>query len=143
MMAEELNLDRETVRKILTEDLGMREVSAKLVPQIFSDDQKERWLDVCSDLSRQLAKGNNFLDRVIMGDESWCFQYDPETKFQSMQWKTSVLSRPKKNPHVTSEDNAHLFFYHKGVVHFAFLEQGRTVNQHCYLEILARLHEKT
>jgi hypothetical protein len=32
MMAEELNLDRETVRKIFTEDLGMRKVSAKMVP---------------------------------------------------------------------------------------------------------------
>jgi hypothetical protein len=25
------------------------------------------------------------------------------------------------------------------IIHFDFLEQGRTVNQHCYLEILARL----
>jgi histone-lysine N-methyltransferase SETMAR len=33
------------------------------------------------------------------------------------------------------------FFNHKGIVHFEFLEQGRTVNQHCYLEILARLRE--
>jgi hypothetical protein len=38
----------------------------------------------------------------------------------------------KKCTHVTSpsEDNAHLFFYHKGIVHFEFLKQGRTVNQH-------------
>jgi hypothetical protein len=27
------------------------------------------------------------------------------------------------------------------IVHFEFLEQGRTVNQHCYLEILASLRE--
>jgi transposase len=27
------------------------------------------------------------------------------------------------------------------IVYFEFLEQGRTVNQHCYLEILARLRE--
>jgi histone-lysine N-methyltransferase SETMAR len=27
------------------------------------------------------------------------------------------------------------------IVHFEILEQGRTVNQHCYLEILARLRE--
>jgi hypothetical protein len=27
------------------------------------------------------------------------------------------------------------------IVHFEFLEQGRTANQHCYLEILARLRE--
>jgi histone-lysine N-methyltransferase SETMAR len=33
------------------------------------------------------------------------------------------------------------FFDHKGIVHYEFLEQGRTKNQHCYLEILARLSE--
>jgi hypothetical protein len=27
------------------------------------------------------------------------------------------------------------------IVHFEFLEQGRTMNQHCYLKILARLRE--
>jgi hypothetical protein len=32
MMAEEVNFDRETVRKIFIEDLGMRKVSAKMVP---------------------------------------------------------------------------------------------------------------
>jgi hypothetical protein len=40
MMVEELNLDRETVKKILTENLGMRKVSAKIVPHILSDDEK-------------------------------------------------------------------------------------------------------
>jgi hypothetical protein len=61
IMAEELNLDRETVRKILTEDVGMRKVLTKMVPRILSDDQKQWRLDVCSDLSHQLAEGNNFL----------------------------------------------------------------------------------
>jgi hypothetical protein len=32
MMAEEIEFERETVWKILTEDLGMRQVSAKMVP---------------------------------------------------------------------------------------------------------------
>jgi hypothetical protein len=63
----------------------MRKVSAKMVPRILSDDQKQLRLDVCSDLSCQLAEGNNFLDTVITGDESWCFQYNQETKRQSMQ----------------------------------------------------------
>jgi hypothetical protein len=90
-----------------------------------------------------LAEGNNFLDRVIMGDESWCFQYDPETKRQSMQWKTSVSPRPKKACMSQAQAKTMLicFFDHKGIVHLEFLEQGRTVNQHCYLEILARLRE--
>jgi hypothetical protein len=74
----------------------MRKFSAKMVPRILSDDQKQRRLGVCSDLSCQLAEGNNFLDRVIMGDESLCFQYDLEMKRQSMQWTTSTSPRPKK-----------------------------------------------
>jgi hypothetical protein len=41
-MAEELNLKRETVRKILTEDLGTRKISAKVVSRILSDEQKQR-----------------------------------------------------------------------------------------------------
>jgi predicted transcriptional regulator len=32
-LAEQANIDRETVRKILTEDLDMRKVCAKMVPK--------------------------------------------------------------------------------------------------------------
>lgn len=32
MMAEELNMNNETVLRILTEDLGMRKISAKMEP---------------------------------------------------------------------------------------------------------------
>jgi hypothetical protein len=121
----------------------MRKVSAKMVPQILSDDQKQWRLDVCSDLSRQLAKGNNFLNRVITGDESQCFQYDPETKCQSMQSKMSASLTPKKARMSQAQVRTMLicFLDHEGIVHFEFLEQGQTVSQHCYLEILARLRE--
>jgi hypothetical protein len=37
MMAEGLNSDRETVKKILTEDLGMRKVSAKMTTRKSGD----------------------------------------------------------------------------------------------------------
>jgi len=36
------------------------------------------------------------LGRVIIGDETWVYQYDPETKRQSAQWKTANSPRPKK-----------------------------------------------
>ena len=41
-VAEEVNLDRESVRRILTEELNMRKVCAKMVPKLLSDEQKER-----------------------------------------------------------------------------------------------------
>ena len=41
-IAEQLNIDRETVRKILTEDLDMRKVCAKMVPKELTEEQKQR-----------------------------------------------------------------------------------------------------
>jgi len=41
-IAEQVNMDRETVRKILTEDLDMRNVCAKLVPKELAKEQKQR-----------------------------------------------------------------------------------------------------
>ena len=39
-IAEQVNNDRETVRKILAEDLDMRKVCAKMVPQELTEEQK-------------------------------------------------------------------------------------------------------
>jgi len=41
-IAEQVNIDRETVRKILTEDLDMRKVCAKMVPKELTEEQKQR-----------------------------------------------------------------------------------------------------
>ncbi|KAJ8948683.1 hypothetical protein NQ318_004471 [Aromia moschata] len=44
----------------------------------------------------QLEIDPDFLPKVITGDESWCYSYDPETKQQSSQWKRPLSPRPKK-----------------------------------------------
>jgi len=41
-IAEQVNIDRETVREILTEDLDMRKVCAKMVPKELIEEQKQR-----------------------------------------------------------------------------------------------------
>ena len=68
--AEELNMDRETVRQIVKEDLGLRKFSAKMVPRILTHDQKKHRLHISSDLLRKAE----MFDRVITGDGTWCFQ---------------------------------------------------------------------
>ena len=54
---------------------GNEKFSAKMVPQILTHDQKRR-LHISSDLSCN----TEMFDRVITSDETWCFQYDLETK---------------------------------------------------------------
>jgi len=39
---EEFNLDRESVQRILMQKLNLRMVCAKMVPNLLSDEQKER-----------------------------------------------------------------------------------------------------
>jgi len=41
-IADQVNIDRETVRKILTEDLDMRKVCAKMVPKELTEEQNQR-----------------------------------------------------------------------------------------------------
>jgi hypothetical protein len=57
-------------------------------------------------------------------------------KRQSLQWKISASPRPKKARMSRAQVKTMLIcsFDHKGIVHCEFLEQGRTVNQHCYLK---------
>ena len=92
-IAEQVKIDRETVRKILTEDLDMRKVCAKMVSKELTEEQKQRRVTICQDL---LERQDDILGRVIIGDETWVYQYDPETKRQSAQWKTANSPRPKK-----------------------------------------------
>jgi len=127
VIAEELNMNRETVRQIVKEDMGMRKISTKMVPRILTHDQKERRLHISSDLLRNAET----FDTVTSGDETWCFQYDPETKQQSMQWKTQNSPRLKKACMSWSQVKTMLvcFFDHKGIVHYEFSAQGQTVNQ--------------
>ena len=50
MISSELNLNRFTVHQILTQDLDMRKVCAKMVPKNLTTEQKANRRDVCLDL---------------------------------------------------------------------------------------------
>jgi hypothetical protein len=132
-----LNMNRETVRQIIREDLGMRKISEKMAPRILTDDLKQHQLHILSDILHTAEMA----DRVNTGDETWRFQYDLETKCQNMQWETQN-SPWLKRTHVslTVQDHA-WFFDHKGIVRYELIAQRQIVNQQCYLEVLPRLQE--
>ena len=76
IIADELGMNSKRVWRIITEDLGMRKISAKMVPRLLNEAQKKRPVQVCQDSLEQLETEPNLLKRVVTGDESWIFEYD-------------------------------------------------------------------
>ena len=73
----------------------MRKLCAKIVPKNLTIEQKDNRKDACLHLLEQIQSDRNFLN-VLTGDETWIFEYDPETKRQSKEWHTSASPRLKK-----------------------------------------------
>ena len=96
MIASELNLSHTMVHQILTQELAMRKLCAKIVPKNLTIEQKDNRKDVCLHLLEWIQSDRNFLKNVITGDETSIFEYDPEKRRQSKEWHTSALPRPKK-----------------------------------------------
>ena len=69
MISSELNLSRFTVHQILTQDLDMRKVCAKMVSENLTTEQKANRRDVCLDLLDLLQREPEFFSRVITGDD--------------------------------------------------------------------------
>ena len=144
LIADMVGIDKMTAHVIITENLAMRKICAKLVPKVLTDDQKQRRLSACEDLLQRIEEDPRFLDNVITGDETWIFEYDPETKRQSSEWHTKASPRPKKARMSKSRVKVMLivFFDGKGVVHREFVPEGQTVNGDFYLEVLKRLKRR-
>ena len=95
MIAEELGLGKSSVHTILTEHLDMKKVCAKIVPKLLTPEQKLRRMECCADWKTS-EESNEFLERVITGDESWIYDYNIKLKSQSREWKHKESPRPKK-----------------------------------------------
>ena len=137
MIADELGMNSERVWRMIMEDLGMRKIWAKMVPRLLNVGQKERRVQVCQDILEQLETAPKLLKKVVTGNESWIFEYDPLTKWQSLESKSALSQKPKKMRVFKSKTKGMLiaFFDVHGIVHAKFLPQGQTTNQLVYKNI--------
>jgi hypothetical protein len=63
----------------------------------LTPDQREDRATSCQDIIAMADTDKNLFNKIITGDETWCFAYDPETKRQNSVWvdetphKTNIL----------------------------------------------------
>jgi hypothetical protein len=148
MMEEELEISRETIRKILLENLGKRKISARFVPHCLADEQKTLRLQASQGPIRFVYDDRSLLDSTVTGDETWCFQYDPPPpkKIQSMEWLSPSSPRHKDCRFKKSRNKVILvtFYYSQGIIHKEFIPPGQMVNKVLvyYVEVLSRLVQR-
>jgi hypothetical protein len=73
MLADEVNIGRDTVRKITVQDLRKRKICSRFVPHSLTPEQKDRRTAACRDLIVTADSDPDLFKKNVTGDEMWCF----------------------------------------------------------------------
>ena len=90
-----------SLTRMLHDCLDVRKHCVCWVPHNLSEEQKRGSVDWCTHMLRIFNRGRSpRVWNIVTGDETWVFQYDPETKQQSAVWVF-----PDENTPVTFKRN--------------------------------------
>ena len=84
-IAEELNITYGSAQDILVNDLGLRRVATKLVPKDLNFMQKRDCVDLAKDMLFKVDSDPSFIKRIIIGDETWIYEYDTHSRHQASE----------------------------------------------------------
>jgi len=86
---------------------------------------------------------NDFLSRLVIMNETWLYHYDPETKQQSVEWRHSGSSCPKKFRVRKSAGKvlASIFWDQDSILLIDYLPKDQTINAEYYLSLLVHLKD--
>ena len=138
-LAYEVGISSSSVHLILTDKLHKRKVAAKWIPHVLTPEQLGSRMRICAaHLRRFRREGNNFLHRIVAGDETWARAFEPELKRQSAQWIGAGDPRPSKAIRSPSPvKSMHIVFFdvHGLLVDHA-VPTGVTVNGDYYAKFI-------
>jgi len=136
MLADEVSIGKDTVRKIVVEGLRKWKICSRFVPHSLTPEQKDWRIAACRDLIVRADSDPYFFKKIVIGDETWCFAYDPTTKPQSAAWVGETSPRPKKMRFQKSRVKTMLviFFDWQGVIHKEFVPEGE-ISMQCTTKV--------
>ncbi|GFR99849.1 histone-lysine N-methyltransferase SETMAR [Elysia marginata] len=137
-ISTETSMSKTSVFRVLTNKLNKKKFS-KWVPHLLTDEQKESRVNFSRNFLRRFqTEQNDFLGRIITGDETWVFSWDPETKRYSAEWRDFDEPRPEK---VRRKQGAlkvmHMIFFDmNGVILRWHVPISTTINAQYYKKVL-------
>ncbi|GFW83103.1 histone-lysine N-methyltransferase SETMAR [Trichonephila clavipes] len=136
------NVGRTTLHKVVSEKLKFRKLYARWVPRLLTEENKLKIMACAFDfLDRYHKEGDQFLERIVTGDETWVSHINPESKRQSMEWRhtNSPVRVKAKRTISTRKVMATVFWVRHGVLLVEFMQQGTTINAAAYFATLTKL----
>lgn len=133
-----LGISSTSIHSILHEHLVVSKMCSRWIPHNLTSDQKKARVDWSRKMLRKFNKGaSKDVYKIVTGDESWIYAYEPETKKQSTVWVFQDESNPTKvvRARSTSKQMVACFFGKTGHIATVPLEQRRTVNSEWYTTI--------
>ena len=143
-VAETLDISIGSVVEILHDHLGLSKISSRWVPRLLTKQMMANRRDFSLFFMNRFDQApENFLQRIVTGDETWLYLHDPESKQASMEWRYKGEKAPIKPKMVRSAGKvmATVFFDAQGVILVDYLEQGKTVTGVRYDDVLTSLRE--
>lgn len=125
-----------SVHEILHEHLRVRKIVSRWVPHNLTQTQKEVRVEWCRDMIAKFEAGSSRrVYDIITGDETWIYQYDPETKRQSTVWLFQNEPTPTKVKRARSAGKILIasFFSLTGYLVSVPLRNQRSINAEWYV----------
>ena len=75
----------------------MWRMSAKFVPKLLTEEQKELWKEICKNMLDCANHEPEFLKTIITGNETWVYGYEPRNKIPIFPMETSRITMTQKS----------------------------------------------
>ncbi|KAI6652366.1 Histone-lysine N-methyltransferase SETMAR-like [Oopsacas minuta] len=134
--AETLKIGKAAINTILHDYLGVRRLAARRILHNLSEMQLAARVEWCKFMLKKFKGGESKrVYDILRCDETWIYQYDPETKRQSSIWVFPSEDPPVKVRRARSVGKKMVaaFFCKTGPVAIIPLEDRRTVNADWYI----------
>lgn len=96
-IAKTLEISIGSVETFLRDRLNLSKLSARWVPKALRDDQRaQRAKAAIQFLNRFDDDRDNFFSRLVTGDETWIYQYDPESNNGSLKGQMAQSNSNRK-----------------------------------------------
>jgi len=138
-VAGRLNVNVGSAYSLIHESLKFSKMCARWVPKELTEKRKR--LDLCFwHLARYREEGDNFLQQIVTGYETWIHHYEPESKWQSMQWKhpSSPVAKKCKTQPLAGKLMLTVFWDSQGPILKTYQECGTTVTSAMDCDMLQR-----